>query len=68
MTVHGDISKPINKSLECMTVTHQIFVKSMTYLYMKVRLMHALKVSNVVTQRNVAGVKRNRKLLKLNHS
>ena len=40
----------------------------MTKLYMKVRIMHTLKVSNTVTERNGPGIKRNRKLLKLTHT
>ena len=74
MHMHGVLARlcqhaeVLAKDLHCDDEVCASKVKSMTYLYMKVRLMHALKVSNVVTERNVAGVKRNRKLLKLNHS
>ena len=39
----------------------------MARLYMKVRIMHALKVSNSVNENCARGVKRNKKVLKLNH-
>ena len=40
---------------------------SMTRLYMQVRIKHALKVSNTMNESCANGVKRNRKVLKLNH-
>ena len=40
---------------------------SMTRLYMKVRIKHALKVSNTMNESCARGVERNRKVLKLNH-
>ena len=41
---------------------------SMPRLFMKVRVMHALKVSNIAHQSGGKGVKRNRKVLKLSHA
>ena len=51
--------------LECNPLNCQMKLYAMLHLYMKVRMHFALKKSNEANQ--VAGQKRNRKMLKLQH-
>ncbi len=63
MTNVKDVQKDF---LECQNTNCQIKLYEMIKLYFKVKMFHALKISNR-ENKNKKGVKRNRKLMKLKH-
>ena len=54
------------KFLSCKQEKCSVRIRSMVKLYMKVRIHHALKMSNMNNSENKSG-KHNRKMLKLSH-
>ena len=60
-----NMSKSLGKMLECNKEECSVKLRGMIWLYLKVRLHHALRISN--RQHKITGGKRNRKMMKLMH-
>ena len=60
-----NVSKSLGKMLECNKEECSVKLRGMILLYLKVRLHHALRISN--RQHKITGGKRNRKIMKLMH-